>query len=231
MELSTVAQHLRALYRLLGVTSSDDALTEQGEATDEVGYTYLTRGCRTAQRWMLDKGYSGWRKRSSAITWSGTEASDGGRYTALPDDFLRLYGDRRRRSALVSADGTQWGTEVDPTQDERRGDGYYLKNQQLWILRSASPPTTVYIDYHYTHPAWSSSLVDADIDFPMDVRPLIVAEAASAAMDESWLPGGPEMEAKIERALYRAQREALSVARQSKAPREFKRPHRMGDRW
>jgi hypothetical protein len=231
MELTTAAQHLAAFYRLGGVTSDDDALTEQGEATDEVGYLYLTRGCRAAQRWMLSKGYSGWRKRSSALTWSGSDSTDGGRYSDIPADFLRLYGDRRRRSALVEADGKQWGVEVDPTEDDRTGNGYYLKNDQLWLLRGAGPPSTVYLDYHYKHPKWTAALADADIDFPLDARWLIPAEAAEAAKEESWLPGGPEMEFKIERALAKAQREALGIARQSKAPREWKRPLRHGNRW
>lgn len=228
MELTTVAQIRRLFYRITGATSDDDALTEQGESEHDVAYEYLTRGARSAQRWMLSKGYSGWRKRSSALSWSGSDSADGGRYSDLPSDFLRLYGDRRRRSALVEADGTQWGQEVDPGQDNRRGDGYYLKNDQVWILHSAGPPTTLYLDYHYLHPEWSSGVT---IDFPLAARALVVWEAADAAKEENWLPGGPEMEFKIERGLARARSEALDVARQSKAPREFKKNLRYGNRW
>jgi len=76
MELDTVAKIRHAVYRLLGTTTDDTALIEQGEAADEVVDLGLTRGIRTAQRWMLDAGHVGWRKRSSAITWSGTDAAD-----------------------------------------------------------------------------------------------------------------------------------------------------------
>jgi len=227
MELSTVAQVVAAFYRLTGSVSEDDALVEHGEAADDVAYTYLTRGCRAAQRWLLKMGYGGWRKRTTALTWSGSDAADGGRYATLPSDFLRAYGNQRV-SALREADGDQWGQEVATQDDQTRGDGYYFRGDKMWLCRDASPPTTLYLDYVYTHPVWSASVT---IDFPVDARALIVAEAANVAKEEAWLPGGPEMEQKIERALMRAREEARDVARPTKSPRMFKRPPRMGNRW
>lgn len=227
MKLDTVAKILAAFYRLVGTDSSDTALTEHGENTDDVAYQYLTRGCRTAQRNMLKMGYKGWRQRSDALTWSGSDATRGGRYCALPSDFLRTFGNKRR-SAIVEANGERWGEQIDVEDDERYGDYYYIRDDQLWITRNASPPTTAYLEYHYQHTAWASGIT---IDFPTDARCLIVAEAANVAKEEDWLPGGAEMETKIERALIRAREEARGVARQTTQPREFKRPRRLANRW
>ena len=227
MELDSVDKHIEAFYRLVGTTSEDSALTEQGEATNEVAYLYLTRGCRKAQRWMINVGYDGWRKRSSALSWSGTDAADGGRYTDLPDDFLRAYGNERK-SALCEAGGDGWGQEIDPEQEHLRGNFYYVNGPQLWITRNASPPSTLYLKYHYTHPKWESSTT---IEFPMDARSLIVAQAANAAKEENWLPGGPEMKAGIVSALAMAREEARDIVRPTKKPRQMRKAPRCGNRW
>lgn len=228
MDLDTRAQFLRSFYRHLGVTDEDDALTELGENTDEVAYEYLTRGTRAAQRWMLRCGYAGWRKRSSALSFSGSDSTDGGRYASLPADFLRAYGSERR-SALVEPNGRRWGCQIEPVQDHLEGDLYYISGDRLWLARNAHPPTTLYLDYHYLHPEWTGSL--SQIDFPLEARPLIVAEAAYLAMHEDWLPGGPEMEMKIDRALRAYRNLAMDVARQTKETRNMQKPRRFGDRY
>lgn len=230
MELSTVARVKMAFYRLVGTVSDDGALVEQGEATDDVAYTALTLGCREAQRYMLKQGYGGWRQRSAALVFSGTDASNGGRYATLPTDFLRACGNQRE-SALVEANGDGWGQEVGSEARKAKGNGYYILGDTLWLTREASPPSTLYLEYHYTHPAWSSSLADADIDFPMDARPLIVAEAALAAMAENWLPGDAAMERKIEVAAMRARERARDIARPTKQARTLRRAQRIGNRW
>lgn len=232
MDLDTVDKVRMAWYRLVGMTTSDKALETRGESADDVAYLHLTRGCRAAQRHLLRMGYGGWRKRSSAITsWSGTDDADGGRYTSLPTDFLRAYGNRRF-SALVEADGDRWGEEIGPEDAHQKGDFYYIRDtsgtRQLWLTRNASPPATVYLEYHYQHPTWNSGVT---IDFPLEVRALIVAEAAVRAMDEVWFPGGPDMEGKIERAWLRAREEARHFARQNKGPRTFRKVRRVGNRW
>lgn len=226
MELSTVALLTEAFYRLLGTESGDVALTERGESADEVAYIYLTRGVRNAQRFMLKNGYPGWRKRSSAISWAGTDETDGGRYYTLPSDFLRADG-RGGRSALVEPDGTQWGEEIRADQDHFTGNYYYLAGTQLWLTRNAEPPATLYLLYFYLHPAFAADTV---LDFPVEARPLIVAEAANDAKEEDWLPER-DTERRIERALMHARLQAMDVCRQTRQPRVMRGPKRSGNRW
>jgi hypothetical protein len=225
VELTTVAQLQNAFYRLTGSAAGDGALTENGEATSEVVNTFLTLGIREAQRWLLHMGYGAWRKRSAALTWSGTDAADGGRYSALPSDFLRAYGNDRM-SALREANGDSWGVPVD--NELAQGDGYYFRGDVLWLTRSANPPTPVYLEYHYTHPLITSGVT---LDFPVDARSLIVAEAADVAMTENWLPGGAELIQKIELARTRARERARDIARAGKGPRTLRKPARLGNRW
>jgi hypothetical protein len=230
MELDSVQKHRAAFYRLVGTTGDDTALTELNEVTDEVCDLYLTRGCREAQRWMLDMGYDGWRKRSTALTsasLSGTDDTDGGRYWALPSDFLKLWG-RERESAIRKPNGDRWGAETTPHNDNWRGEYYYVRGDELWFARRAVLPTTFYVEYHYLHPKWEGAFT---IDFPMEARWLIPTEAAVVAKEENWLPGGAEMEAKIERALARARNSARHIARRTKQPRGFRKPYRLANRW
>lgn len=227
MELTTVAQFRNAFYRLLDIEVGDEGLTSNDEAETEVVDTFLTRGSRAAQRYMLKMGYKGWRARSPALSFSGTDSADGGRYTDLPDDFLRAVGNDRR-SALREANGNDWGKQIDELESNMRGNFYYFRGEQLWLTRTAIPPTTLYLEYHFKHPLWDD---DVEIDFPVDARYLIVAEAGNVAKEESWLVGGPELETKIERALVRARQEAMDIARPSKRPRQMAKPRRYGSHW
>jgi hypothetical protein len=227
MELDTVARCVQAFYRLVGTESGDTELTLRDEAENDVAYLYLTRGARSAQRYMLRNGWGGWLKRSDVRTWEGTDDANGGRYTTLPPDFLRAAGDHSR-SPLVEPNGDRWGGLVEQDQNEVRGNGCYIRGFRLWLLRGAQPPDVLHLEYHYRHAAWSDSVV---IDFPLQARWLVVAEAASAAKDESWLPGGPDLEIKIERAVQNARKEALDIARQTRAMKQLKKPRRYGNRW
>lgn len=223
-----------AFYRLVGVESDDEALTKQGEADDEVAHLFLTRGARMAQLYMLGQGYDGWRKRSPPLEWQGSDIADGGRYVDLPADFLRLWGDDER-STIETPDGRPWGFEVQEEDSRRRtGNYYFLRNDQLWVTRNASLPPVLHLVYHYRHPAILPGLDDDPqngIDFPLLARPLIVAEAADAAKEDSWLPGGPEHELKIQRALVRARAEAREIARQTRTARRFRPPRRVSNHW
>lgn len=223
MELNTVARLRNAFFRLTSSGTGDDALSDFGEPENEVVDTFLTRGVRSAQQWMLENGYKGWRRRT-AVTF--TEDSFGIKRATLPDDFLRAYGDRAR-SALVKTDGLRWGQERD---EDDTGDGYYIEGDELCLLRRAVPPTTLYLDHHYLHPAFDN-LADADIDFPLAARALIVAQAADIAKEDAWLPAEAEMERKIARALFRAKEDARKIARQTKSQRQMKPPRRIGNRW
>ena len=228
MELSTVARIVAAFYRLVGSKSSDGALVDQGEAVDDVVYQFLTDGSRRAQRWMLDMGYGGWRKRSAALSFTGTDAADGGRKVDLPSDFLRSFG-TDRVSPLTEADGTRWGALIDDVRGTTiKGDYCYIRGDELWLARTAVLPSTVYLDYHFVHPEWSSVVT---IDFPLEARRLIIAEAANAAKEENWLPGGRDLELKIERNLQRERERARHVSRTSKAPRQLTKAYRAGSRW
>lgn len=226
MELDSVAMVREAWYRLVGTDAEDAALVAQGEDSDEVAYVFLTRGCRNAQRWMLKMGFSGWRDRSDALSWTGTDATTGGRYSSLPTDFLRAYGDDKH-SALRKANGDEWGNE-NTDGEFSKGDYYYFRNNQLWLSRNATPPTTLYLEYHYQHPEWDA---DTTIDFPVDSRWLIVAEAANVAKEENWLLGGSDWEVKIERALQRAREETRDNVRPSKLPRQRQKATRYGNHW
>ena len=232
MELDSVAKVRYAFLRLVDTEADDPDLEVHGETATDVIYVNLTRGFRQAQRWMISQGYDGWRKRSSAITsWSGSDATTGGKYNAVPTDFLKAYGDKSR-SAFVKVNGDRWGYEVEPDEDIQKGNYYYYRGgssgQEIWLARGASVPSPIYLEYHYTHPAWTSSVT---IDFPMDARALGVAYAANSAMQDAWLPGGQELEVKISRSLNFAQEEARRLARPSKSPRQIKKPTRYGSSW
>lgn len=226
-ELDSVAEYTRAFYRLLGVKSGDASLTRRGEGESEIAYYHLTRGARAAQRFMLKNGYKDWMKRSSALSFSGTDAADGGKYVALPSDFLKANGDERY-SCLVEANGDRWGQQLTEDQREAKGDGFYFRGQKLWLARTASPPSTLYLDYFYKHPVWAS---DVTIDFPMDARSLIVAYAANFAKEESWVPGGDELRASIARAMTLAEDEARDLSQQTREPRKIRKVRRFGNRW
>jgi len=225
-QLDSVANILEAWYRLVGSIPTDFALTELGEAEDEVGYIYLTQGSHDAQLYMLDNGYKGWCQRSDALSWEGTDATTGGKYDDLPADFLRADGNQDR-SALVQTNGDRWGTQIETENDTAKGNYYYFKGDEIWLARTASPPTTLYLKYHYAHPEWES---DTTIDFPMRARSLVVAEAANAAKEENWFVGDHTMEAKIREAVLLAQKRARLCARQTKQPRRFRKQKVLG-RW
>lgn len=237
--LDTVSELVDAFYRTCGTVSDDDALVENGEAVDAVAYVHLTRAIRAAQRSMIDMGLTDWwRKRSAAITsWSGADSTDGGRYVALSStasDFLRLFqrkvqGQARRCGALVEAGGDSWGWEIHADEEEVKGDYYYLKGAQLWLARTASPPSTLYLSYYYQHPVISAAT--ASFDFPTDAMHLVLWSAVNAAKGEAWFPLGPDGDAKIREGLKLAEVEAKKVARQTRTPREWGRPIRYGTRW
>jgi hypothetical protein len=240
-DLDTVAEHKAAWYRLIGTTSADGALAENSESADDVAYLFLTRGYRAAQAWLISEGMGErWRKRSSAITsWSGTDAADGGRYKEITSaggiatdflrpDSMRADGASPGRSALVEADGDPWGCEVEADQDYVKGDYYYLSADRLWLARTANVPSTVYFRYYYAHPAITSGTTS--FDMPVALRWLSVAEAADAAANEGWLPGGTEQLSKIDRALGKARADARAQ-RRTRSPRRFKPPAKHASHW
>ncbi len=217
-DLTTVTVIRDAFYRLVGTVPDDTALSEMSESENDVAYIYLTQGCHTAQKYLLDQAYLGWRQRSDALTWTGTDATTGGRYSSLPSDYLRADGNRDR-SALVKAGGDRWGRQIDQENDTAKGNYFYFIGDEIWLARGASPPT-VYLKYHYQHPEWVS---DVTIDFPLDVRPLLIAYAANLAKNENWFTGSAEEKLAIREAVSQAENNARKYARQTKQPRQWRK--------
>lgn len=228
-DLSTVAELLRLFYRLSGTTTSDDGLTENSEAADEVAYTCLNFGMQEAQRFMIGCGMTErWRKRNTAwTTWTGTDAADGGRYNTLPTDFLRLSGRPydRMRSSLTEANGEKWGVEITDNEEFVRGNSYYLKNDQLWLTRNAAVPTTIYLDYQFKHPEMASGVT---LNFPEDAMGLVAAYGVRKASMEGWFPSNPEL---AERNVMLWEKQARSVANRSRGQRKQTAPRVIGTRF
>lgn len=218
---------LRTFLRLVGVDADDDEWVRNGEAANEVAYTYLTIGLRAAQNWLIHNGLKKWITRTPVLSWSGSDAANGGTYVDLPSDFLRANGDDER-SPLVEADGTRWGTLIEEEDKHWRGDFCYVANDQLWLAREAAPPSPVYLEYIERHDPWAASFT---LDFPEVARCLIAPEAAVAAMDENWLPGGAEMKAGIQSAMLRARGRVRPFVRRTRKPRQLRKPRRGGNHW
>lgn len=224
--LSSVALILKAFYRLVGTTTSDAALVEQGESADDVAYLCLNHGTEAAQRFMISCGMvERWRKRSSVLSWSGSDAADGGRYSTLPTDFLR-FSMSGEQSSLMTANGERWGQEITADYDAMQGNFYYLKNDQLWIAVGASPPGSLYLDYQFRHPDFTSGVT---INFPAEARGLCVAYAAQVALADAWFPDINE--ARVLRNVAFWEREARKISRRSRAPRTMTAPRVVGTRY
>lgn len=232
VEFNTRGLWKNEFYRLTDTASDDGALIEHDDASQEGVHAALQVGLDSAQDFLLASGLNGWwTGRGSAITsWSGADATDGGRYKALPSDFVRLACDVGQ-GCFVTADGSPWGQLV-AFQDRRaRGDGYYLKDDlAIWLLHSAQPPATVYLEYIHR-----LSVPDADgtafTDFPARALSLIPAFAAEYAMNQAWLPGGEEMRGKIRDNLMRRRQEALFGSRQYTGPRRTRASTMLGNHY
>lgn len=218
--LTDRASLARAFFRLTGTSSDNPALTEHDADTLETVYQFLQYGAWDAQAWLIDCGLADrWVSVSSALSWSGADSTDGGRYCSLPSDFLRAIGDDYR-SCLREANGNRWGSQCDFR--DRWGAGpnrYWFQDEQVWITYGSSPPSPLYLDYHEK----LATLADATtVDFPSEHRPLIVAYGADRAMSDAWLPGDLEMQAKITSNLAKLKKEAWRRIRRTSGPRKLK---------
>ena len=219
----------RAFFRLTGVDANNTALTEHDGSTLETLYQFLQYGLWDAQAFLIDCGMGDrWIKRSSTLSFSGSDSVDGGKYTALPSDFLRLAGDDDV-SALCQPDGTRWGRLVDMRcRGEVRGNYYWLMNDRLYIAPGASPPSDLVMEYHHK----LATLADGStVDFPEEHRSLIVAYAADRAQSDAWLPGDLEMNAKIAANLDRLKKLAWVRARRNSGPRKMRARRVVGTHW
>lgn len=238
MSLTDRASLLREFYRITGTSASDRAATAHDSGTLEGIYNLLQHGVWDAQLYLIQIGEAArWlTTTSSAFTWSGTDAANGGRYTDLPSDFLRAAG-TKRRSCLREPDGTSWGNLID-FEDRFRyfGDTYWFQEGQLWIGRDASPPTDLVMDYHERH----ATLVDTDagppavdgtVDFPIEHRPLIPAFAAERAVYQAWFPLDEAGKASVLANLKTLKHKARIQARRTQQPRELRPPRTVGRWW
>lgn len=219
--LTDRASLARAFYRLTATTATNPALIENDSTTLETLYQYLQYGIWDAQEFMLDNGLSDrWVSVSAALTpFLGTDALNGGRYIALPADFIRTAGDMNH-SPLRTPDGSPWGAPIMFEDRFRAGvNSFWLMNEQLWVTRGSSTPVTLVMDYHHRH----ATLADAStVDFPTAHRPLIVAYAAVRAKNDAWLPGDAEMLGKIDANLIKLEAWARRRLRRTRDAKKIK---------
>jgi hypothetical protein len=222
----------RKFYILTGSTSDDDALNEQDAETNEMVHYYIQMGLWAAQERLISRGMrSRWLATSGALEFSSsaTEDTGGGRYADLPADFLRLAGDEQT-SGVRQPDGCRWGQQIDDARlFSLRGDFFALRNEQLWVTRGANLPAALVLGYYQRHAVLVAD--DTDLDFPEHLRDGIVAEAGSLAAQDSWLPGGPEMQAKIDEKVTSWRKRAAAWARQTRQPRTLRAPDTFGSHW
>lgn len=238
-------QHLRrALFHAVGASETDDELTEHDSETLEQANYYLMHGIWRAQRWMIDKGYSGWRARelygTGGVAWEGSDSDVAGRYAALPEDFLRANGDQHRSALRDAGNPTRrWGTLLldDELLGDRRGDYYAVRGTgshdgYLHLASGANPPASMVLDYYAKHVTLTADTGEGGtVDFPEECAPLCVAMAADMAADDSWLPGGNNQQATIARMVEKAQKQVVQFLRTNRGPRVLQaRPAHFG-RW
>lgn len=221
----------RAFYRLTGTAATDDALTEHDSEVLEAVHYHLQRGLWSAQEYLISVGTTRWLTRADATPW----VADGDlTYLALPDDFLRLSGDERVSPFLVNNTRRTLGVSSNFDNGLSIGASYWVEGDRLYAGKGVTAPTGLQVEYIHRHPLVTSDDENAAggaIDFPVEDRPLIVAFAAAHAMVESWLPGGPDMEAKIDRNLAMAKAESARRSRRTREPRKMRPPEVLGTRW
>ncbi len=237
MSLTDRASILRAFYRLTGTSGDDGAMTQYDDTTLEGVYNLLQHGVWDAQLFLIQLGEEArWLKTETLTSsWSGADATDGGRYTALPSNFLRLAGDEEQ-SALHYPNGRPWGRLIEFRDRRRAGiNCYWLQGDDdggdpdnLWISRGSAPPSTLEIDHHFEHPTLADGTT---VHFPKEHRPLIPAFAAERAIGESWLPIGEKGRQIIDVNLTKLKRKARSQVRRSQQPRKIRRPTTLGRWW
>lgn len=216
----------RGIYRLCNLSDNDAAMVEHDAASLEGINQLIEEGLYDAQEWLLRARYADpWVVVGQAVTVLGSHSDPEGKYIELEDDFLRLMGDENASALYVP--GTRrrsWGRQRHGTRDGRmaRGSGYWIEGGRIRLANNARPPSNLVYDY-IRKPDPPED--EVPIDFPETERPLVVAFAAVHAMENNFLPAGPEMEMKILRNLERRKGMAWKRARRTTAPRRIRRPH------
>lgn len=223
----------RGFFRILGVAPLDDSVSEHDSEAEETVNYFIQHGLWNAQAFLVtNTDANRWKATSGALTVLGTDAT-GGRSVALADDFLRLAGDEHH-SALFDT-GNQyrpWGTMVDPrtSQGIVGSSAYWVEDDTIRFSMGATIPAGLQYNYFQRHAVLDE---DTAINFQLDLRPLIVAEAAALALAESWVPfDDAKTEANIQRnqAYWRSM--ATSRSRRTRRPSQFrKEPNPSGSNW
>ena len=212
---------LRAMYRLLDTDPGDSAMTEHDQDGNLEGVTlHLQQGAEDAQAYMVGAGSSWWHETSDVLDFD--ELDDGRKRVGLPDGF-RMTLALPDRSALHNRAGQRWGIEIEPVMkwDSPSGQGYYVENEYLWLVRRAAPPEGLVVDYVRR----VGDIVSAEtVDFPEADRTLIVAFACLHAREEAWYIGGQAGDTKLERNLQVKKRQAFRRARRTSGPRRLATP-------
>jgi hypothetical protein len=226
--LATLAEVKREFYHLLNTSANDAALTEHDAVSGDHLLFLANKALWNAQMWLADEGLADrWRKTGAALSVSGTDAADGGRYATLPTDFLRLLGDRAMSGLRDTATWHPWGTEVSERDlDDAYGDFFAVRDgvgsagahdhHVLWLARGAAPPSSLKPVYIAKHATLTSNT--SEIDFSDETAELVPAFMADLAKWESWVPGGDEMVAKVEANLREAKARMKAFTRRTSTP-------------
>jgi hypothetical protein len=226
----------RAVYRLTNLSDDDSAMIEHDQSSLEGINLAVEDGLRDSQEWLLRAHYPDhWLVVGTPVTVQGSDTDAAGRYVELEDDFLRLFGDENASAFYVPtraglATNRFWGRQLNGPREGRqfRGDGYWVEGDRIRLTRSARPLNGLVYDYirQTTPPADGTP-----IDFPDYERSLVAAFAAVHAMENNFLPAGPEMETKIDRNLTRRKSQAWKRARRTTGPRKIRPPVPSSARW
>lgn len=231
--LSSWKELRHAFFRLVGAGPADSAFAEHDEADGDTVNAFIQQGLWDAQSWWLSNvDPSRWVTTSSALSWSGADAT-GGRYTSLPTDLLRIYG-TKEVSAIRESGGDRWGQLIDPEDRDHYGDLYYLLDGELWICRGANPPSGVVLDYNHRHDTYTESTDESDatwLDFPIDGRKLVVGYAAKDASLHPMFPGDESDRRNIGLYLRDAQTECHVRGRRTRESRKVRSNTGIGNRF
>lgn len=234
----------RAFYRILGLSAQDTGHSEHDSSTLETVDYFIMHGLWAAQYYIVtNTDWHRWISTKSVDTTSGSASTEAtgvllgtddtpqGKYVVLEDDFLRLNGDDKR-SGLFDGDNQPWGVMIDPRESHQfTGSFFFIEGDRLRFTEGANIPSDLYYEYIARHPEITQD--STAIDFPTEMRPMIVAEAAAMAVAESWLPfSDRDTERRILQNQERWRQLATSKARRTRRPRQLRADHNpYGSNW
>lgn len=232
MAFGTREELRRALLRLVGTEADDPELELRGEAANEVVDAALEVGLWNAQRFLVDIGCGDIWLTSATPSFGAADAT-GARSAAIEDDLLRFAGDGEY-PALYKSNGTPWGRLLQDLRKRRfaHGDWFYFADNKLWVAPEAQVVDGLMYDY-YERLSLPAAGTETDIDLPVDVRPLVPAEAAWHAMHEYWIPAasGDRFEERISRNRAHKRTEAAAAMRRTTGRQHLNDPQPTGSHY